>query len=381
MDSAAIIAEARRATGLHDFDSESFREGLDIVTRNLATNRDLSDVGRQTIAGIAIACLMNRLKVADYARRNPEVRNKPVPRPVFILGGPRTGTTLTSNLMAVDLKRRPLMRWEGLDSVPPPTQATLKTDPRCLAMKEAEAAHGSALSSASKIHHEEADGPTEDVIIHGQDFKSMMWDTMSDDPVYAKWILACDVTSIYDYHRLQLQVAQHHTINAWVLKAPSNAMFIHGLHKEYPDARIVWTHRDPYKALGSVCSLISEFRGRLGKVDEATLGPTQIAQFKLHLERPDALNDKLGPGKIYHLHYADLARDHIGEMRKLYAWLGDDFAPDVEAGMRQWLAGNPQGRFGKHTYNLARFGLNIDMLRPHFDSYIKKYNVALEGDV
>jgi len=102
MDSAAIIAGARRNTGLNDFDSESFREGLDLVTKNSATNKDLTDVGRQTIAGIAIACLANRLKVADYARRHPEVRDKPISRPVFILGGPRTGTTLTSNLMSMD---------------------------------------------------------------------------------------------------------------------------------------------------------------------------------------------------------------------------------------------------------------------------------------
>jgi hypothetical protein len=69
MDSAAIIAEARRMTGLVDFDSESFREGLDIVTNNLAVTKDLTDMGRQIIAGIGVACLANRLKVADYARR------------------------------------------------------------------------------------------------------------------------------------------------------------------------------------------------------------------------------------------------------------------------------------------------------------------------
>jgi len=196
----------------------------------------------------------------------------------------------------------------------------------------------------------------------------MMWDTCSHDPIYAKWILECDMTSTYAYHRLQLQVAQHHTINDWVLKAPSNALFIDALIKEYPDARIVWTHRDPYKAMGSLCSLITEFRGRLGKVDEKALGPTQIPQFKGHIDRPDALQDKLGAGRMYNLHYSALARDHIGEMRKLYAWLGEDFTPDVEAGMKTWLADNPQGRFGKHTYNLERYGLSVDLLRPHFSN-------------
>ena len=167
----------------------------------------------------------------------------------------------------------------------------------------------------------------------------MMWDTMSDDPVYARWILETDMTSTYRYHRLQLQVAQHHTISDWVLKAPSNALFIHALHKEYPDARIVWTHRDPYKAMASLCSLVSSFRGRLGAVDEKALGPTQIPQFKGHLTRPDELADKLGSGSLYNLHYARLARDPIGEMRGLYAWLGDELTPDVEASMEAVAGG------------------------------------------
>src|SRR5882672_5841018 len=98
MDSAAIIAEARRVTGLADFDSDSFREGLEMVTHNLAVTQDLTDMGRQTIAGIAVACLANRLRVADYARRHPQIRSRPVDGPVFILGAPRTGTTLVSHL-------------------------------------------------------------------------------------------------------------------------------------------------------------------------------------------------------------------------------------------------------------------------------------------
>jgi len=376
MTPEAIIAEARRITGLNDFDSESFREGLELVTRNLETNKDLTDKGREFVTGVAIGCLANRLRVADYARRNPDIHDKPIPRPVFLLGGPRTGTTLFSNLMALDPHRRPLLRWESLDSVPPPTQETLRTDPRCLAMK---AMDTSFFSVPSEVHHEEADGPTEDVILHAQDMKGLFWDTVSDDPVYAKWILHCDKTSTYKYHRLQLQVAQHHTINNWVLKAPSNALFIPHMYKEYPDARIVWIHRDPYKALTSLCSLISVFRSRLGRVDEKSLMPKHIEHFKLHLDRPDELQDRLGPGGMYNLHYAKFIADPIGEVRKLYAWLGDDFTPAFERSMRQWLVENPQGKFGKHRYDLARFGGSMEMLRPHFESYVKKYGVALEG--
>jgi hypothetical protein len=375
-DSAAIIGEARRITGLQDFDSDSFREGLDIITLNIATNKDLSDVGRRDICEIAIACLSNRLRVAHYARRFPEIRAKSIPKPVFVLGGPRTGTTLVSNLMAADPRRRSLLRWESLDSVPPATQSSLKTDPRCLALKESDKLF---FQVSSELHHEEADGPTEDVILHAQDMKSLLWDSVSDDPIHASWILHCDKTSMYAYHRLQLQVAQHHTINSWVLKAPSNALFIHGMHQEYPDARIIWTHRDPYKALTSLCSLLAAFRAKYGRVDEKSLMPKHIEQFRLHLERPDELQESLGPGSMYNLHYTQLVSDPIGEIRKIYAWLGDELTADVEAGMTKWLSDNPQGKFGKHIYDLARFGGSLEMLRPHFEKYVEKYDVRLES--
>jgi hypothetical protein len=375
-DSAAIVAEARRITGLNDFDSDSFREGLDIITRNIAINKDLSDAGRRDIREIAIACLSNRLRVAHYARRFPEIRAKAIPKPVFVLGGPRTGTTLVSNLMAADPRRRSLLRWESLDSVPPATQSSLKTDPRCLALKESDKLF---FQVSPELHHEEADGPTEDVILHAQDMKSLLWDSVSDDPIYAYWILHCDKTSMYAYHRLQLQVAQHHTINSWVLKAPSNALFIQGMHREYPDARIIWTHRDPYKALTSLCSLLAAFRTKYGRVDEKSLIPKHIEHFRLHLKRPDELQERLGPGSIYNLRYAQLVTDPVGEMRKIYAWLGDEFTSDVEAGMTKWLSDNPQGRFGKHTYDLARFGGSLEMLRPHFEKYVEKYDITLES--
>lgn len=375
-NSAGIIEAARRTTQLHDFDDESFREGLDLVTRNLAVNPSLSEAGRETIAGIAVACLANRLRVADYARRHPRVMDRPVARPIFILGAPRTGTTLVSHLLAADPARRSLLRWEALDSVPPATEQTLRTDPRCLAMKKAD---NPALQASSHIHHEEADTPTECVIIHAQDFKSLLFDVASDDPLYAEWILHCDLAPTYRYHKLELQVLQTHTAGNWALKAPSHALFIHDLLKIYPDARIIWTHRDPYRAFGSLCSLIDAFRRRFSKVDPASLGQKYLEHFKLHLDRPQQV-DLRERDRIYHLHYARLVRDPLAEMGRLYAWLGETLSDEAADLARRWLRENPRGKFGPHSYRLATYGVSVAELRPHFKPYIERYSVTLDGE-
>lgn len=374
-DRESIIAAARAASGLHEFDSESFREGLDLVAQNLATNPTLSEAGREMLAGVSVACLANRLRVADYARLNPELLERSVERPVFILGAPRTGTTLTSHLLATDPIWRPLLRWEAMNSVPPPTQEALRTDPRCLAQKEAE---NQALMSASHIHHEEADTPTECVIVHAQDFKSLMFDVACDDPVYARWILGCDLEPTYRYHKLLLQVLQRFTRGVWMVKAPSHALFVHDLLKVYPDARLVWTHRDPYRALGSLCSLISAYRRMFAEVDEGRLGEQYLEHFKLHLARPQEVDAK-DPGRIYHLHYAVLVNDPIGELRRLYGWLGEDLSDRASSNVLEWLRQNPQGKYGRHVYELETYGLSLDRLQPHLQPYVDRYQVALEG--
>ena len=118
MDSATLIADARRAAGLTDFDSESFREGLDIVAANLANSTDLTDIGRKTIAGIATRMLANRLRIADYARRHPAILSRTVARPVFILGV-RVGNVAPGEIEA-DLPAMPVHPEDEMVSVDEP---------------------------------------------------------------------------------------------------------------------------------------------------------------------------------------------------------------------------------------------------------------------
>jgi hypothetical protein len=369
MDSSAIIAGARRLTGLEHFDSESFRDGLEIVARNLTTSRELTDVGRQTVAGIATNLLANRLRIADYARRHPELRERPIERPLVILGVPRTGTTALSHLLAADPQRRSYLHWEAFDSVPPATQETLTTDPRCLAMKDHDT---SSLATPSEIHVLAADLPTECIIAHAHDFKSMLWVGIAEDPVYAEWFLHCDMNSAYAFQRLQLQVLQAHTTGRWVLKAPAHALAIPTLLETFPDAQIVWTHRDPFKAFASGCSISAHSRRSFADSDDAVVARSFLVFFKEHLRRAMAFAEQ-HPGFIHDLRYTDFVRDPLGEVRRLYAWLGDPFTAQLETRIRDWLIRNQGEKHGQHQYSLERFDQSTEKLGPYFQPYIDRY--------
>jgi hypothetical protein len=142
----------------------------------------------------------------------------------------------------------------------------------------------------------------------------------------------------------------------------------------------VWTHRDPFTATGSFCSLISlSHQAFIGHVDTAWLAENCAWQAMEHANRIMDTRDKIGEARIIDVHYADLMRHPIETMRALYRALGEDFTAAAESGMRSWLADNPQDKFGKHEYRLAQYGLSVEKLTPMFERYLSRHDVEREG--
>ena len=161
---------------------------------------------------------------------------------------------------------------------------------------------------------------------------------------------------------------------------PRHALWIETLQRVYPDARLVWAHRDPFTATSSFCSIISMgHMGYAGTIDHQWIGENCAYQAQLHLDRAMDSRARLGHDRIVDFHYADIIRDPLGAIRQLYADLGDDFSAEAEAAMQAWLDDNPQGKFGKHEYALAQYGLSVDALTPRFERYLSAYEVVREG--
>lgn len=374
-----LIEAACKATGLTRFDSESFREGLGILLADFNPN-GYSDTSVERLRTQALMSLVNRLKTTAYLDAHPELKARPIKRPLFVLGVPRTGTTLLSNLLASDPARRSPLTWEIDDPVPPATTATLFTDPRALKRLEVEKAMYAARPDMAKYYRNSAIYPNEDAFIMANDFKTLMWESRGKLPAYREWIFTTDWSSAYAYHKQFLQVLQSQAPGTWNLKLPSHALNVPTLLKTYPDARLVWTHRDPLTAVGSLCSLLSlAHQTFIGRIDYEWLGENCPWQAEQHANRLMDARDQLGEERIIDVHYADLMRDPIATMRTLYRALGDEFTPAAERGMRAWLADNPQDKFGRHEYQLAKYGLTPEMVRPRFERYLSRYEVEREG--
>jgi hypothetical protein len=374
-----LIAEARRRTGLERFDRETFREGLGILVSDI--NRDeRPDPLVERTREVLLKALTDRLKTTAWLEGRPELLERPIERPIFVFGVPRTGTTLLSNLLAADPAHRSPLTWEIDNPVPPATTATLYTDPRALAALEAERKMLAARPEMGKYYRSSAIYPNECVFIMAHDFKTLMWESRGVLPNYRDWIFQTDVTSAYEYHKRFLQLLQAEAPGVWNLKMPSHALNIPTILKIYPDARLIWTHRDPVTATSSFCSLITlAHQGFRGKVDVEWLSRNCPWQAVQHANRIMDARAAIGEDRIIDVHYADLMRKPLETMRGVYESLGEDFSPAAEAGMQAWLKDNPQDKFGKHEYKLARFGLTEQGVRQLFERYLSRYEVEREG--
>jgi hypothetical protein len=288
---------------------------------------------------------------------------------------PRTGTTMVSYLMESDPANRTMLRWEAYNLAPPAAPGALRSDPRCLAevAKDEMILKGAAKVAAA--HFEPGDSPTECVHLLAQDFRSLMLAVVTTTPTYHDWLLFTDMGSAFEHRKRAMQILQSTNPGRWVLKMPSDSLFVRQIFKTFPDARVIWTHRDPYAAAASAFGM----RGASRPFSEPDAGADYMRryfplQFALHLSRPLEVS-KERPEDFYHLYYNSLIADPLAEMQRVYAWLGDDFTEASARAMRGWLADNPQNKHGKHVYSFEDWGLTRQDMEPYFSDYLRAHPV------
>ncbi len=229
----------------------------------------------------------------------------------------------------------------------------------------------------SAIHHEDADSPTECQFNMSQTFRAQYYEAMAEVPTYRHWLLhEADYLPAFRYHKRLLQLLQADAGGRWTLKNPWHPLFLDALTEVYPDAQLVMTHRDPVDVVASACSLTRHVREMFSdNVDKHYIGETALDIFDLMIQRADAYKEKYGEQSIYDLQYADLMKDPIGELKKIYHHFDEPWTDRVESAMQACLAANPKGKHGKHEYTLEEYGLTKEQVRKHFRDYCERYGI------
>jgi hypothetical protein len=372
-----ILDKARAATGLSDMGDPAALEALTRLVKASNDEARLSAAGAQRWEANLVGTLSNRLRIVDYLKQHPQLLQRPVEKPMFVFGLPRTGTTLTINLLSADPARRCLLRWEALNSVPPAAAGALHDDPRCLTeQKRLEMAvkHAPQIAAA---HYEDADSPSECQFAMALSFCAQIFESNLHIPSYLEWFQhQASYLPALRFHKQLLQLLQENNGGRWTLKNPWHPLFLNDLVTVYPDARLVMTHRDPVEVVGSSCSLIRLIRPMFSDtVDLRQIAEQMIATFDLMIARQNAYRERHGANSIYDLQYGALMRDPLGEMRRLYAHFDEPLTAEAEAAMQRLLGENPKGRHGKHVYSLEEFGLSAAGVREHFRDYCERFAI------
>ncbi len=383
-DPAALIDQARQWAGSDDFgtdldENETWRDGLGRLCDGFVADARLNDLGVEIAALDLVRALKNRLQIVDWRKSHPEIAEEKIERPIFIVGQPRTGTTILFDLLAQDPSLRPPLTWEVDAPLPVPRPDTYETDPRIAETQASLEMSEHIIPGFMSWHPMGAQVGQECVRITASQFCSMIFSVQYRLPSYYKWLLyEADHRQAYRFHRIFLQHLQSGVSGQWLLKSPAHLWTLDTLLETYPDAVIVQTHRDPLKVIASVSALTNHLR-RMAS-DQTSIADCAVQsceEIVVGLQRGMTLRDSLPPGQVIDVQFTDFMRDPFATIRSLYGRLDRELTPSAERRMREHLAAHP-GDGGGGRYSWADTGLDADQLREQVAGYQQRYAVPTE---
>jgi len=376
----ALVEAAVKAAGSSDFGGDSYREPLERLTQSMEAEAGLSTFGRMATRNMITSQLTTRLRLHEWTKANPQAAEEKIERPWVILGLPRTGTSILSHLLGLDPMIRPLLQWEARALVPPPTLATEHTDPRIAESDETMDGLRRLNPAIEAMHPFGAMLAEECIPLMMLDLRCLGMETQGYVPSYGRWLQECDMRPAYEWHRKGLQTLQSaKPTMVWSLKTPNHLWALETLLEFYPDARLIWTHRDPGPVTASVSSLNSTMQGVFARNrDHVKVGQEWLGKLRHAIRKGMEHDAKSEPGWSVHVQYSEMMRDPLATMRRIYAHFGDTPSELHEKRITAFLAERHQTHAGKHVYDPQDFGWSYDELAEIWSDYTEAYGIERE---
>jgi hypothetical protein len=379
LDPETLCRAAAQKTGLSDFGDSPWREGLERLVEAFEREAKLTTFGRVIARIDLLRLLQNRLHMEATLRANPEIERGPVRAPIFVIGQPRTGTTILHELLALDPALRAPTTWETMFPWPPPEAASFDTDPRIAQVDAHLAGTERVMPGFQSIHRMGARLPQECVALSSHEFASILFTTTHKVDAYQRWVESIDHRRIYRAHRRWLQYLQWKApATCWALKSPAHVWTLDALLDVYPDARIVQTHRDPLRVLASLASLCTLLRSMASDaIDPRAIAAEWAPRLAEGLDASMRVRDaaRLGDDRIYDLHFHRFLGNEIATLHEIYERFGMQLSPEAETRMRRYLAAHPKGG---HQYQLGDAGLDTAAERRRYAAYVERYAIPAE---
>ncbi|MEQ1864693.1 MAG: sulfotransferase [Micropepsaceae bacterium] len=381
----SLKEQAVAKAGLDDFGDRWFERPLAAWAEDLQGPL-LSERGRGFMTRLAVANLVRRLELIECFKRNPSIGDVVIPSIVYITGLERSGTTLLHNLLALHPRSRTLLRWELMRATPPPDAATYRSDARIAEVQASiEPLRGTMLEQMHWVNADEPEectwGAYDCTGLLGQAAGTLM-------PTWARFLRESDMSPSYrEYRRLIKLLTWRNPVEGGghlVLKCPQNSRHIKELAGVLPEARFVFTHRDPFRTTVSVCALADHISSSFtARPDLFQPGGSSIANIITSAELGLGCMISFDSGssdRVVNVAYPALVREPSTIVRGVYQRFDMACPGDLDVRIGGFVAAQAGGKRKAPPRELPSYGLESGAFRarPAVAAYCDRFGVQAE---
>lgn len=383
-----LVAAARKSTGLWDFGDECFLDPMQRLIDALETEADLNPLGRYMNRTNILRLLKHRLYAQDLLKRHPEILERTIADPVVVVGLARSGTTRLHRLLASDRRFLHLKSWETVFPVPYPecfaARDEGRTDPRITALDAGLKAVMYLGPQIAAVHPLGTFAVEEEVGLLQHGFSSQIFEVQARIPTFAEWLMTHDQHVAYEYMVVLMKIVSWFRGDpqdkTWILKTPQHMQDLDALLHVFPNAKLVCSHRDPVKVVGSSCSMT--WNGIVRDSDSVTphyVGREWLSKTERMLQKTLRVRqESVAPQNQHDIQYADITADWESALQGVYDFLQLPFTAEAQSNMQNWLDSNQQHQHGAHKYSLTDFGLDAQDVDQRLMFYRQRFNIPYE---
>lgn len=372
----SLLSEARRQTGLDDFGDPEFIEPFTQFLQSANNDAHLTPAGRQILIQETTQYLTNRLHLEQHFSAYPEIAEEALDRPIFVTGLYRSGTTKLYRLLCHDPRWRYIETWQTMFPAPLGLEDT-SIKGRVDLTNEVLQRMADIAPGTLEAHHMRADQPEEDYLLMVQSLRTAR--VVLNTPSHVRWCERQSAEPMYRYLKRCLQLLKWQLdreglpAGRLILKAPAHLEYLTSLHRVFPDAKVLVTHRDPAKSVASNCLMLEHMHYMYSDpVDLSRLGEEKLHTAALALERSLEARSLLGPEIIKDVLFEAIAKHPLDLMPEIYAFLGESFDAAVLGKIREGEARLQDQKSGTgHRPELSRYGLNKDQVYAKTSDYLR----------
>lgn len=361
------------------FGPPDYMAGLRTLLLSMDYDPHFSERGRRIAWGELYNGLFGRAHAFRAMQQHPQCTAAHVARPLVITGIPRTGTTALHKLLAVDPQFQGLQGWLIAAPLPRPQRDSWNSNPLFLNAVERIAARHASKPGSRAAHDMAADEVDECLGVLRQGFVSNLWASAWSSATYDLWLQTQSERACYQHLLRVLQlIGVNEPEKRWLLKNPGHIANLDLLFETFPDALVVQTHRDPGKAVPSLCGHLIKNHAvmEVGRQDlRARIMGVRETEKWAHAVRTAVPVRTARAKQILDVIHADFHREPMRTVERIYAFADLVLTDDVRAAMKQRIADDPEGQHGVHRYNVADFGLTEDAIRERFGDYVQRFDL------